>query len=61
MQLVQQLHQRLRGSLHHRCALVCGGCGGIAYSTRWVVVLHRPAQFGAFAIAQQRIVLGTIK
>ena len=36
------------------------GCRRVTGRAMQVVVLHMPAQFGAFAVAQQRKVFGTL-
>ena len=55
MNLPQQRNQPMRRRLHHLCAALCGGGGGIASGSGGVVILNRPAQLGAAAIADEMI------
>ena len=61
LQLLQQRHQLLRCSVYHRLPLVGRGCGRVPHGARRVVVLHLPAQLGAFAVAQNGVVLRALR
>ena len=57
---LNQLGQLHAHGVQQRLALGGRGRRRIAGRTMQVVVLHMPAQFGAFAVAQQRKVFGTL-
>ena len=58
MHFLEQLRQALRRSFDQRLPALGIGLGGIARCPGGVVVLHGPAQFGAFAVAQNGKTLG---
>ena len=58
MHFLEQLRQALRRSFDQRLPALGIGGGGIARCPGGVVVLHGPAQFGAFAVAQNGKTLG---